>query len=241
MLLSDNDAFRLQSISINRHRSVTIAFVAALVLISLSMTALGEEACSTQSNSIVVDKAKGAAPSNSLGQSCKATMKLNRSFGISNLPWRDFDLSFRWWKGKGRGGEIAVANFTLKLDDLDRNLYHISFPELRIVALWRSASGALDGLLTIKGLGIGLGFTGTSKDYYGKGIPYSDELFGSVSIYLVYGFEHYFLSRYPGICYSVEGDFYLRGNFWSNSNYQFSDEDKFSMGIVPRFFLRYYF
>lgn len=163
------------------------------------------------------------------------------SIGVNNFPWLASSMSLRWWKNENVGREFMIGTIGLEVS-AQADTYEgstsseFSISRLRYDWLHREKTDLMDNLYYIWGNGIGLVYDTEKTD-----------ILSNLEVDLIYyhplGFEQFFWDKYPNLSYSIQADFYAGVSYFSRStsyNSGYETSTSFSVGVQPRFFLRYY-
>jgi hypothetical protein len=161
------------------------------------------------------------------------------SIGINNLPWHTTGVSLRWWKNEGAGGEFIISgtgggvmNHEME-EEYQTGDFDIS--GLRYYWLRREENTRVADFYYIWGSGIGFDYTQSTR-FTGNSTKIQ------LDYYWPMGIEHFFLKNYSNISYSIQADFCVQLSYWNfNSGSEHITANDLSFGVIPRFYLRYYF
>jgi len=179
------------------------------------------------------------------------------SIGINDLPWEDFNVSFRWW-GSGRSGrELEIRNIYISSLDYghgvsDANNKEVNISRVRFDFLRRRPTSFGRRFFIVNGFGVGARFHGkwSTDERYTFGSSKRKLIETELFCFIPFGVEHFFWRRFPYLSYSLQADFYLSGTYtyeyYSTSSenvYECSENSGYSfiVGIDPRFYFRVYF
>ena len=177
------------------------------------------------------------------------------SLGVDDFPWNASEVSLQWWQDNGKGKELSVERFyfsinkseTLESENSRRTI--ISFPNIAYYLLYRSPSRFFENLYLIRGFGFGLGLdiSLTETTFSDTDRLSDDNYWGSLSLYIPIGIEHFFWDKFPNLSYTIGCDLYGSIGFRYLSRnrivtWQKVKEGTLNFGISsPKFFIRWCF
>jgi hypothetical protein len=178
------------------------------------------------------------------------------SIGINDLPWEASSASLKWWKNGKTGFQLNVGSITTGYSKTEstydnESILNGGISNIGVYWLRRDALKRINGFFIEKGLGVSTSIFGNLRyrTVRSASDTLSDSLADSriyVDVRLPLGFEHFPIRGTNNISYSLDLDFYLGSGYLYRRNVDERNTGSrmnnfnFSIGVTPRFYLRWY-